>query len=197
MKDLVLVIDTSSAASGLALIEGSLIHAELKAESGRGFDTAAEVTALLAGRARNLRGVAVALGPGSFTGVRSGISFGVGLARGLEVSLYGLGTLELVAARAMLPVTAVSEAGRGRVYYLAPDGSRGLGAAVEVPGEWPLAGWLRPATAQLLREAGRTQLAEDGLISFGAAAAALLARAEPVSYGRVRPIYMSSFGGLD
>jgi len=193
---MVLVIDTSSALSALALVGDGAVLAETRAESGRGFDTASSVTELLAGRVHELAGVAVALGPGSFTGVRSGISFGLGLARGLEVPLFGLGTLELAARRSQEPVTALSEAGRGRVYFLAPDGRTGLGEAAEVPTQWPLVGWTRPATARLLEAAGHSFVEEGLLLSFGTAAASLLEGAQAVAYDRVRPIYMSPFGGL-
>lgn len=193
---MILVIDTSSAKSALALIKSGMVVTETLAESGRAFDTGSAVSQLLGGRARELSSVAIALGPGSFTGVRSGVSFGLGLARGLELPLLGLGTLELVAARAPQPVTALSEAGRGRVYYLAPDGRTGLGEAIELPTEWPLTGWTRPATAQGLLAAGHTILDEDRLLSFGKAAATLLEGAQRVAYDRVRPVYMSPFGGV-
>src|ERR1700674_6027776 len=64
--------------------------------------------------------VAVATGPGSFTGLRKGVSFGLGLAMGLRVPIVPLPTLALQVARSDQPVTAVSEAGRGRFYYVVP-----------------------------------------------------------------------------
>ena len=193
---MVLVIDTSSAMSALALIEGGTVLTETVAESGRVFDTGSVIAQLLGGRARKLSAVAIALGPGSFTGVRSGISFGLGLAHGLQIPLLGLGTLELVAARAQQAVTALSEAGRGRVYYLAPDGRTGVGGVTELPTAWPLAGWTRPATALGLLAGGHEILPEELLLSFATAAATLLDGAQRVAYDRVKPAYMSPFGGL-
>ena len=194
--NLLLVIDTSSALSTLALLDGSHAVAERVAESGRGFDVAATAEELLEGRARHLQGVAVALGPGSFTGLRSGISFGLGLARGLGVPIHGLKSLDLVAARGLDAATALSEAGRGRVYFLTPDGRTGIGEAGEVPRAWPLLGWTRPATAELLRGAGHIFLPEARTRSHAAAAAGLLEGSQGVAYDRVRAVYMSPFGGL-
>jgi len=65
-----------------------------------------------------LRGIAVALGPGSFTGLRIGLSVAKGLALTLAIPLMGIPTLDaLVCAQARQrgPVCAVLRAGRGRV----------------------------------------------------------------------------------
>jgi tRNA threonylcarbamoyladenosine biosynthesis protein TsaB len=180
-----LAIDTSSARSALALIDGARVVSELTKPSGRDFDVAAEVAALVPDPSV-LDSVLVALGPGSFTGLRQGIAFGVGLAMSLRVPLLGIGTLELVAARSPEPVVAVSEAGRGRVYFLAPDGSRGVAGAAEVPGAWPAAGWLRSG--------GLEVLPQDRLRSFGEAVLIAREAARKVGYGTVKPEYMTEFG---
>src|SRR5262249_61859810 len=69
--------------------------------------------ALALANPRRLKAVAVGLGPGSFTGLRVGVSYGVGLAMGLGVPLLGLGSLDLQAARADEPATGLVEAGGG------------------------------------------------------------------------------------
>src|SRR5881275_394723 len=84
--------------------------------------------------------VAVATGPGSFTGLRVGVSFGLGLAKGLGVPIVPLPTLELQAARSDEPVIALADAGRGRFYYLVPGGEPALGAPAEIPTTYPLVG---------------------------------------------------------
>jgi tRNA threonylcarbamoyl adenosine modification protein YeaZ len=182
-----LAIDTSSALSALALVEAERVVAETVKPSGRDFDVAAEV-ALLAPDLRVVDSVLVALGPGSFTGLRQGIAFGVGLAMSLAVPLLGIGTLDLAAARAREPVVAVSDAGRGRVYFQAPDGGRGVAEATAVPRGWPAAGWLRTDVLETLPE--------SRLRSFGEAV--LIARkvARKVGYGTVKPEYMVEFGRL-
>jgi len=181
-----LAIDTSSARSALALIDGGRVISELSKPSGRDFDVAAEVAALVPDPSV-LDSVLVALGPGSFTGLRQGIAFGVGLAMSLRVPLLGIGTLELVAARSPEPGVAVSEAGRGRVYFLAPDGSRGVAGAAEVPRAWPAAGWLRG-------EGLEGALPEHRLRSFGEAVLIAREAARKVGYGTVKPEYMTEFG---
>jgi len=183
-----LAIDTSSARSALALVDGDRVLAEVVKPSGREFDVASEVAALLPEPAA-LDSVLVALGPGSFTGLRQGIAFGVGLAMSLKVPLYGIGTLDLVAARSPDPVVAVSEAGRGRFYFQAPDGTRGVADADSVPRDWPAAGWLRTAGLELL--------AEDRLLSFGEAVVRAREKAKEVGYATVRPEYMTEFGRVE
>ena len=122
---MILAIDTSSAISAIALVHGGRVLKEVLRPAGRDFDVAAEV-ALLVPDPDTLESVLVALGPGSFTGLRQGLSFGLGLALGLGAPLRGIGSLDLVAARATVPVVAVIEAGRGRLYFQTPDGRRGV-----------------------------------------------------------------------
>ena len=142
---------------------------------------------------RPLSRVAVATGPGSFTGLRVGVSFGLGLAMGLKVPIVPLPTLAIQAARSEEPALAVSEAGRGRVYHLAPGGDAGLAEPGDLPKEWPAVGWLRPATQEALIAAGLRMQDESRLRSFGAAAAIVLKTAQEVAYDSLRLEYMQSF----
>ena len=76
---MIIVIDTSSALSALALLDQSRTPVrEATSPSGRTFDLPAHFRDLVAGQ--KLTAVAVATGPGSFTGLRVGVSFGLGLA---------------------------------------------------------------------------------------------------------------------
>ncbi|MGQ9668448.1 MAG: tRNA (adenosine(37)-N6)-threonylcarbamoyltransferase complex dimerization subunit type 1 TsaB [Anaerolineae bacterium] len=76
----------------------------------------------------DLRGVAVAIGPGSFTGMRIGLSVAKGLCLALGIPIKGVPTLDVVAqpfAGSDLPVCAVVHAGRGRfcaALYRSVDG---------------------------------------------------------------------------
>lgn len=189
---MILVIDTSSARSAIALLrpDGS-VAGEQVGPSGPLFGLADGVRVMREGRP--LSRVAVATGPGSFTGLRVGVSFGLGLAMGLKVPIVPLPTLAIQTARSEEPALAVSEAGRGRVYHLAPGRDAGLAEPGELPTEWPAVGWLKPATQEALIAAGVRMLDESRLRSFGAAAAIVLKTAREVAYDSLRLEYMQSF----
>jgi len=75
-----------------------------------------------------LKAVGVSLGPGSFTGLRVGLSVAKGLALALGIPLLGVPTLDATAyahSRETVPVCAVLQAGRGRLvvaFYQNVDG---------------------------------------------------------------------------
>ena len=137
--------------------------------------------------------VAVATGPGSFTGLRVGVSFGLGLAIGLRIPIVPLPTLELQTARSDEPVAAVSEAGRGRFYYLMPGQEVALGEPGDIPTSHQLVGRLSPAAEAALLAAGHRLKPESELRSFVEAAAQLLKTAREVPYGSLKLEYMQSF----
>jgi tRNA A37 threonylcarbamoyladenosine modification protein TsaB len=188
----ILVLDTSSAMSALALLDASRRPVrEAMYPSGRTFDLPAAFRDLA--RDEALTAVAVATGPGSFTGLRTGVSFGLGLAMGLKIPIFPLASLGLQSARSGEPALAVAEAGRGRVYFLAPGGEEGLAEPGELPKSLPVVGWLRPITETALSAVG-LRLKRDGeLKSFGSAAAHVLESADEVPYGSLRLKYMQSF----
>jgi tRNA A37 threonylcarbamoyladenosine modification protein TsaB len=144
-------------------------------------------------RLNRITKVAVATGPGSFTGLRKGVSYGLGLAMGLRIPIVPLPTLELEAARSDQPVTAISDAGRGRFYYLVPGREVALGEPAEIPTTNPLVGRLDPSAEALLRKAGHRFKPENELRPFVAAAAELLKTAREVPYGSLKLEYMQSF----
>jgi tRNA threonylcarbamoyladenosine biosynthesis protein TsaB len=193
---LILVIDTSSATSALALLDASRTPVrEATYPSGRTFALPAAFRDLAG--IELLTAVAVATGPGSFTGLRAGVSFGLGLAIGLKIPIFPLPSLSLQSARSDEPVLAVAEAGRGRVYFLSPGGEEGLAEPGELsknlPQTLPVVGWLRPTTESALSAAGLRFKPEGELKSFGSAASAVLESANEVSYGSLRLKYMQSF----
>jgi tRNA threonylcarbamoyladenosine biosynthesis protein TsaB len=67
---------------------------------------------------RQLTGLGVALGPGSFTGLRIGLALVKGIAQGLNIPIIGVPTLDFLAAGQPLseyPMAAILQAGRGRL----------------------------------------------------------------------------------
>lgn len=67
---------------------------------------------------QDLTGLVASLGPGSFTGLRIGLSVLKGLALAQKVPLVGIPTLDVVARPHMtqsLPIWAILQAGRGRI----------------------------------------------------------------------------------
>jgi tRNA threonylcarbamoyl adenosine modification protein YeaZ len=137
--------------------------------------------------------VAVATGPGSFTGLRVGVSFGLGLAIGLRIPIIPLPSLDLQAARSDTPVVAVLEAGRGRVYYQLPGGKPMLGEPADIPASHPLVGNVTPKTEAALIAARHRFRPEKELRDFSGAAALVLEAAREVSYGSLEIEYMQSF----
>ncbi len=189
---MIFVIDTSSAFSAVALLDpsGRSLREEVR-PSGAGFDLPARYREVVGGAV--LTRVAVATGPGSFTGLRAGVSFGLGLAKGLGIPIVPFSTLRLQAARSDEPLLALAEAGRGRVYFLAPGQDAGLAEPDELPKDFPAAGWLRPATLDALSAAGIRMRLDSELGAFGAAASRVLGPAREVAYGSLRLEYMHSF----
>jgi N6-L-threonylcarbamoyladenine synthase len=129
VRDLLLTLDTSTdvTAVGLAwLTEDSLetfASAVVDAPRAAMSRVLPTVASLLAGSkhpVRDVRAVVVGRGPGSFTGVRIGVATAKGLAHGLGVPLWGVGTLDAIAwgvagDRAML-LGVLGDAMRGEVY---------------------------------------------------------------------------------
>ncbi len=122
---MLLAIDTATRVISLALYDGDAILAEATWQTANyhTVELAPAIETMLA-RARialpDLRAVAVALGPGSYTGLRIGLAVAKGLilaARG-GLALIGIPTLDIVAV-SQPPLAgklcAVAQAGRGRV----------------------------------------------------------------------------------
>jgi tRNA threonylcarbamoyladenosine biosynthesis protein TsaB len=77
----------------------------------------------------SLEGIAVSLGPGSFTGLRIGLSAAKGMALPFRLPLIGIPTLDVVAypfQGAGQPVWAIIKAGRGRIGVAGYDSVEGL-----------------------------------------------------------------------
>ena len=60
--------------------------------------------------------IAVGSGPGSYTGLRVGASFALGLGKALDVPIVGVDTLQAIAAKKEGLVAAALDARRGQIY---------------------------------------------------------------------------------
>ncbi|MBV9325082.1 MAG: tRNA (adenosine(37)-N6)-threonylcarbamoyltransferase complex dimerization subunit type 1 TsaB [Chloroflexi bacterium] len=122
MTPLLLALDTSTSTASVAVFDGERVLSETTWLAGREHSTRLLIEIGVAlertGRtADDLTGLVVARGPGSYTGVRVALSVAKGMAGGLAIPAWGLGTLDVVALAAEpseLPIRAVTEAGRGR-----------------------------------------------------------------------------------
>jgi tRNA threonylcarbamoyl adenosine modification protein YeaZ len=183
---MILVIDTSSTTAAIATLNGERKEISVSARGGELQPALRRIV-----RDEVVTKVAVATGPGSFTGLRVGVSFALGLAMGLRIPIVPLPTLELQAARSDEDVTAVAEAGRGRFYFRLPDGTSGVGEPAGISTRYPLVG--RLANREPLTAAGHSFKPEGKLRSFGDAAAILLETAPEVPYRNLEIEYMQSF----
>jgi tRNA threonylcarbamoyladenosine biosynthesis protein TsaB len=132
-QPIVLALDTSSAVGGVALARGAEILGEETWHAG-GRQTVQILPAAVrlcerAGLAlADVSLVVVATGPGSFTGLRVGVSLAKGVASALGIPLVGVPTLDVVASQFRdvgRDVVALVDAGRGQVYAAAYRHSRG------------------------------------------------------------------------
>ena len=118
-----LAIDTSTDTASLALVQDSEVLAELTWRCGQNHtvELLPHLAHLLNQTKLNLQstsGIIAARGPGSFNGLRVGISTAKGLAFSLGIPIVGISTLEVEAyqhAETGLPICPVFNAGRGEI----------------------------------------------------------------------------------
>ena len=99
---LILAFETSAKAGSVALLEGETLLGESYQNTGlthsQTIMTMAEDLLKACGKSpQAVEAVAVAAGPGSFTGVRIGVAAAKGYAWGKEIPCYGVSTLEAMA----------------------------------------------------------------------------------------------------
>ena len=124
----VLGLDTGSPVASIALVVGGRLAGEIaRPVTSHGAALPQAVAQLLDHgrlRVRDLTGIAVGIGPGSFTGLRIGLSYAKGLAFASGAKLVGVPSLDALAAGALeapvarpgLQVCALVDARKGEVY---------------------------------------------------------------------------------
>jgi tRNA threonylcarbamoyl adenosine modification protein YeaZ len=120
---MVLSIDTSSAYAGIALAADGNILAELTWNSGQwhtvdlvpGIEFLFKMAKI---NKKDVKAVFVATGPGSFNGLRVGISAAKGIAYSLEIPIVGISTMEIAAfpfAFSKVLMCSIHGAGRSEI----------------------------------------------------------------------------------
>jgi tRNA threonylcarbamoyladenosine biosynthesis protein TsaB len=121
----ILGLDTTTAVTTAGILRDGRVVAE-RTDSLRRKDHARSLPALVESTldeagltVADLDAVAVAVGPGSFTGIRLGIGFAKGIAFARGLALVGVGTLDALAeaaAEPAKPLAACLDARKGEVY---------------------------------------------------------------------------------
>jgi tRNA threonylcarbamoyladenosine biosynthesis protein TsaB len=140
-----LAIETTALAGGVAVLDDGNLLAELDLPTDRGSSQSLAPAIghrleTVGWRPKDVQGVAVVAGPGSFTGLRVGVTAAKTFAYAVGAEVLGLDTLEVVATAAPPEVTRLS---------VAVDAQRGQ----VVAGDFGRAsdGWMHPAApARLL-----------------------------------------------
>jgi tRNA threonylcarbamoyladenosine biosynthesis protein TsaB len=122
---MLLAIDTSTAQVGLALYDGTQVLSEMTWTTRQHHTTelAPALTGLLSRCGVSMSMVSalgVAIGPGSFTSLRVGLSLVKGIALARRVPVIGIPTLDIIAAAQPAgkhPLVTVIQAGRKRIAF--------------------------------------------------------------------------------
>lgn len=174
---MLLAIDTATRWTGLALHDGRSVLAEhgWRSVNNQTVELAPAVADMLRHTGltpADLAAVAVAIGPGSYTGLRIGLGFAKGLAVANQVRLIGVPTLDITAAGQPWVdsrLVVIVEAGRTRVIAGTYGWQAGKGwiseaepviagweellASIEAPSTFT--GEISPAAAKLIRAADK------------------------------------------
>lgn len=148
---MLLAVDTSTRAIGLALYDGVKVISESVwiSQDYHTVELAPAVKEMVEKcdvELSSLDALAVALGPGSFTGLRIGLALVKGMAMVHHVPLVGIPTLDILAAAQSLrdePMAAVLQSGRGRL---------AVGWYLVMNGRWQQTGKIEALTPQELHQ---------------------------------------------
>jgi len=118
-----LAIDTATDTASVAISRKGKPVAEISWHAGQNhtvnlIPNALHLFKLLGEELNKIDAVFVSLGPGSYNGLRAGLSAAKGLALSLDIKLIGIGTLEIEAyphADFGLPICVVHNIGRGEI----------------------------------------------------------------------------------
>ena len=121
----ILAFDTSTQYESIALSCDGQIVADItqktsRTHSERLLPAVNDLMSQINMKMQDISAIAVSLGPGSFTGLRIGLSTAKGLCFGLKIPLYTVSTLRSLANNACpttSPICVLMDAGRSEYYY--------------------------------------------------------------------------------
>jgi tRNA threonylcarbamoyl adenosine modification protein YeaZ len=148
-----IAIDTSGIDQALVVLDGGRLLAAddwVRRRDDPPVLTRLDALVARAGEHDDIDAVAAARGPGSFTGLRVGLSLAAGIAYARQVPLYLIDSLPILARRASgdPAIAALRDAGRGEVYAWRP------GVSVRRLPVAELAGWLPSGGRIVVEPAG-------------------------------------------
>ncbi|MCA9931311.1 MAG: tRNA (adenosine(37)-N6)-threonylcarbamoyltransferase complex dimerization subunit type 1 TsaB [Anaerolineales bacterium] len=174
---MILAIDTATRWLGLALHDGTAVLAEVGWHCKNNHTveltpTIRELMTRMGATMADLSGIAIAVGPGSYTGLRVGMAVAKGLALAHQTPMVGVPTLDIVAAaHPSQPgdLVVVAEAGRTRVLTAVYQWHGGDGwqtnqtpeidtwdeLLTRLEGPLTFAGEISPEAAQKIRTSGK------------------------------------------
>lgn len=175
---MLLALDTATQTLGIALHDGEDIIAEqmIRTENQHSVllaDAIRQTMARCGVSMAHLHGVAVSIGPGSYTGLRIGVALAKGIALAQQLPLVGISTMEMLAAAhpptsGKIDLVTTIAAGRGRVIAQTYKWAKGQWSAKGEAAiyEWPaliaswsgpvaLSGDISPEARALLTQAGQ------------------------------------------
>ena len=141
---MLLALDTSTRNTGIAIYDGIQVLCEsiwttLNYHTVELAPAVIEIMARAGLTMRDLKALAVASGPGSFTGLRIGMALAKGIALACHLPMIGIPTLDIVAeSQPVSPgykLATILQAGRGRLavgWYTATNGHWELSPPIEV-----------------------------------------------------------------
>ena len=142
---MLLAVDTSTSLVGLALYDGDQVLGEMTWTTKQHHTT--ELSPALSGLLKRcgvtmnmVNALGVAIGPGSFTSLRVGLSLVKGIALARNLPVMGISTLDVIAAAQPIskhPLVALLQAGRTRVAF---------GVYKNIANEWQAEGPVRSGT---------------------------------------------------
>ena len=146
---MLLAIDTATRMASAALFDASGLVAEStwRSENNHSVELLPTIAALMNQQGTtfgDLSAVAVAQGPGSFTGLRIGMGVAKGLCLALDLPIIAIPTLDIITYAVGDPgcrVDAVIEAGRGRICVASYRYEDGLPVAVSPVSLWKSSVW--------------------------------------------------------